>query len=48
MQATHIFDGLEEWPTHIMYLAGGKLKVFEPASAFPELKKGDLLGLVEG
>lgn len=47
LQATHIFDGLEEWPTHIMYLAGGELKVFEPASAFPELREGQLLELVE-
>ena len=30
-----------------MYLAGGELKVFEPASAFPELKEGRLLELVE-
>ena len=47
LQATHIFDGLESWPTHIMYLAGGRLKVFEPASAFPELKAGRLLELIE-
>ena len=25
--ATHIFDGLEAWPTHLMYLADGKLQV---------------------
>ena len=25
--ATHIFDGLEAWPTHLMYLAHGKLQV---------------------
>lgn len=25
--ATHIFDGLESWPTHLMYLANGTLKV---------------------
>lgn len=48
MQATHIFDGLEDWPSHIMYLAGGRLKVFEPASSFPMLKEGRLLELVEG
>ena len=30
-----------------MYLAGGELKVFESASAFPELKEGRLLELVE-
>ena len=46
-QATHIFDGLEDWPTHIMYVAGGVLKQFKPAAAFPELKEGQLLELVE-
>lgn len=47
LQATHIFDGLEDWPTHIMFLAGGKLKVFEPTSTFTELREGRLLELVE-
>lgn len=28
--ATHIFDGLESWPTHLMYLADGKLQVIGP------------------
>lgn len=46
--ATHIFDGLEDWPTHIMYLAGGRLQIFKPASAFPQLKEGKLLELIEG
>lgn len=27
LQATHIFDGLESWPSHLMYLAGGRLQV---------------------
>ena len=31
-----------------MYLAGGQLKIFEPASNFPMLKEGRLLELVEG
>lgn len=47
MQATHIFDGLEGWPTHLMYLAGGKLQIFKPAADFPELQEGSLLQLVE-
>lgn len=46
--ATHIFDGLEAWPTHLMYLADGQLKEFGPASQFPELQKGRLMNLVEG
>lgn len=27
LQATHIFDGLESWPSHVMYVAGGRLQV---------------------
>jgi hypothetical protein len=46
-QATHIFDGLESWPTHLAYVAGGRLQQFAPAVAFPELKEGRLLDLVE-
>ncbi|MEW5308734.1 MAG: hypothetical protein WDW38_000670 [Sanguina aurantia] len=44
--ATHIFDGLEFWPTHIAYLNQGKLALFKPASEIPELKQGKLLHLV--
>lgn len=47
VQATHIFDGLEAWPTHLMYLAGGHLQQFKPAKAFPELQEGRLLQLIE-
>lgn len=47
MYATHIFDGLETWPTHLMYVAGGRLKIFEKSEAFPELREGRLLHLVE-
>ncbi len=25
--ATHIFDGLESWPTHLIYVANGRVKV---------------------
>lgn len=45
--ATHIFDGLEAWPTHLMYVADGKLQEFAPAERFPELQEGRLLELVE-
>lgn len=45
--ATHIFDGLEFWPSHVMYLAGGKMQLFKPASEIPELQNGQLLQLVE-
>lgn len=45
--ATHIFDGLESWPSHVMYVAQGQLRLFEESSAIPELQQGRLLGLVE-
>ncbi|KAL4449008.1 hypothetical protein ABPG77_007725 [Micractinium sp. CCAP 211/92] len=45
--ATHIFDGLESWPSHIMYVAGGRLQVFAAAADVPELQEGRLLELVE-
>uniref|UniRef100_A0A061RZU5 CCR4-NOT complex subunit CAF16 n=1 Tax=Tetraselmis sp. GSL018 TaxID=582737 RepID=A0A061RZU5_9CHLO len=44
--ATHIFDGLESWPTHIAYVAGGQLRTFEAADRIPELQEGKLLELV--
>jgi hypothetical protein len=47
LQATHIFDGLESWPSHVMYLARGRLQIFEPAARLPELRDGRLLELVE-
>ena len=46
--ATHIFDGLEQWPSHVMYVAQGQLRLFEEAKSIPELSHGQLLGLVEG
>ena len=46
-QATHIFDGLESWPSHVMYVARGQLRAFERAENIPELKEGRLLDLVE-
>ncbi|CAK9195485.1 unnamed protein product [Sphagnum troendelagicum] len=35
--ATHIFDGLETWATHIAYVEDGKLKRAERLSELPEL-----------
>lgn len=46
--ATHIFDGLERWPSHVVYVAQGQVQLYEEASAIPQLEQGDLLGLVEG
>jgi CCR4-NOT complex subunit CAF16 len=45
--ATHIFDGLESWPSHLAYVASGRLQLFKPAAEFPELAQGRLLDLVE-
>lgn len=47
--ATHIFDGLDSWPTHVAFLARGKLRrmhTFEELKS--ELERGRLLELVEG
>ncbi|QDZ17918.1 P-loop-containing nucleoside triphosphate hydrolase [Chloropicon primus] len=44
--ATHIFDGLEPWPTHLAFFAGGEMKVNKPSSEFPELREGRLVNLV--
>ena len=46
--ATHIFDGLEAWPSHLLYLAGGQLKVAATAAELPQLAEGKLLELVVG
>ena len=45
-QATHIFDGLESWPSHLAFFAGGEMETFKPSSEFPELKEGRLVYLV--
>jgi len=45
--ATHIFDGLESWPSHVMYVAQGQLRAFQTAQDVPELREGKLLALVE-
>lgn len=41
--ATHIFDGLETWATHIAYVEDGKLKRAQPISEVPELSKSKTL-----
>lgn len=32
LYATHIFDGLESWPTHVAYLARGDMVMFKEVS----------------
>lgn len=34
--ATHIFDGLDDWPTHIAYLCDGKLTKYGPLTTFDD------------
>lgn len=45
--ATHIFDGLDRWPTHLAFLARGELQQFGAAEEFPEVGEGRLVDLVE-
>jgi CCR4-NOT complex subunit CAF16 len=44
---THIFDGIEDWPTHIGWLAAGAFEAVSAAADVPELKEGRLMELVE-
>jgi CCR4-NOT complex subunit CAF16 len=45
--ATHIFDGLDAWPTHVAFLGrGGVLARCVASADLPELKAGRLLELV--
>jgi CCR4-NOT complex subunit CAF16 len=37
LYATHIFDTLDEWATHLVYLVAGKVRLFSPLSEIPEL-----------
>jgi CCR4-NOT complex subunit CAF16 len=35
--ATHILDGLEQWATHLAYLAQGRIQLMQPLAAIAEL-----------
>ncbi|KAL8443787.1 hypothetical protein Emag_005811 [Eimeria magna] len=35
--STHVFDGLDDWPTHLLYLEKGELKVFNSVAELHEL-----------
>jgi CCR4-NOT complex subunit CAF16 len=37
LYATHIFDTLDEWATHLCYLVAGRVRLFAPLEAIPEL-----------
>ncbi|CAN6462123.1 unnamed protein product [Victoria cruziana] len=41
--ATHIFDGLETWATHLAYIVDGDLKRLEKLEELEELKNGKTL-----
>ncbi|MCL7037442.1 hypothetical protein MKW94_007014, partial [Papaver nudicaule] len=41
--ATHIFDGLEDWPSHIVYIARGKLQLALPMEKVKETYNLSLL-----
>lgn len=46
--ATHIFDGLETWATHLAYIQDGELRKSEKLSEVDELKHcANLLSVVE-
>lgn len=45
--ATHIFDGLENWPTHIVYVAHGKLQLALPLGKVKEMTNLSLMRTVE-
>ncbi|GAQ85986.1 CCR4-NOT complex subunit CAF16 [Klebsormidium nitens] len=38
--ATHIFDGLEDWATHVAYVEEGRMRKSEEISSFSELSGG--------
>ncbi|KAL2490356.1 ABC transporter I family member 20 [Abeliophyllum distichum] len=45
--ATHIFDGLEDWPSHIVYVAHGKLQFAMPMDKVKESSSMSLMRTVE-
>ncbi|XP_072976347.1 ABC transporter I family member 20 [Typha angustifolia] len=45
--ATHIFDGLDDWPSHIVYVADGKLQLALPLGKVKETSNLSLMRTVE-
>lgn len=37
--ATHIFDGLDDWATHLAYVADNTMDKFGPVESFAELQE---------
>jgi CCR4-NOT complex subunit CAF16 len=48
LYATHIFDGLDTWATHIVHLSRGRVRLAAPLSEVAELRGAPLLRVVEG
>ena len=47
LYATHIFDTLDRWATHVVYLAAGKVVIDAPIGAVSELASDPLVTVVE-
>ncbi|XP_078160285.1 non-intrinsic ABC protein 9 isoform X1 [Carex rostrata] len=45
--ATHIFDGLDDWPSHMVYIAHGKLQLALPLEKVKETSQLSLMRTVE-
>jgi CCR4-NOT complex subunit CAF16 len=45
--ATHIFDGLGEWPTHITHMRAGEIVSTEPYDHFPALEEAKKVSLYD-
>ncbi|KAF7154626.1 hypothetical protein RHSIM_Rhsim01G0130300 [Rhododendron simsii] len=45
--ATHIFDGLKSWPSHIVYVAHGNLQLAMPMDKVKEISNMSLMRTVE-
>jgi CCR4-NOT complex subunit CAF16 len=41
--ATHIFDGMEKWATHMAFVTDGHLKRGGPTTSIPEMNTGKRL-----
>jgi len=54
LYATHIFDSLEEWATHMIYVVGGRIRLAAPLGEVEELNqlmagtRSPLVHLVDG
>ena len=44
--ATHIFDGLDDWPTHLAFISDGKLARFGTVATYPDLMEKRSAGII--